>query len=295
MKLNNIPNDINVELLLSFFPPGTCKVSLGGLHKRNAYHDLVDIVETSDDTFELIVGRNSLYHILPEYMFHPFDRFEGLSEVSEAENFQKEFDAQKEETEKAKRFFAPLDLMLLLLRVRIREQLNVYADTDKIIIDMLGDRMSEKQKQNRFIRHFIPLLPHCKNIRGNKTALTMLLRKVFLDENLRIELKRTEYEFTDYVPRYRESLSSDLTSLYVGNVFNEHVTTYIIHFWSEMECNENFPKFLEEVEELRVFIQDYFIAIDETILFEIKKDEECLYLSDQNKYNYLNYNTNLSL
>lgn len=295
MKPNNIPKDINVELLLSYFPPGTCKVRLGGLHKRNAYHDLVDIVETSENTFELIVGRNSLYHVLPEYMFHPFDRYEGLLKASEAESFQKEFDTQKEETENAERFFAPLDLMLLLLRVKIREKLSVYADTNKVIIDMLGDRMSEKQKQNRFIRHFIPLLPHCKNIRGNKTALTILLRKVFLDENLWMESKQNEYEFTDPVPRYQDSLSDDIGSVYVGNVYNEHVTTYIIHFWSDKECNENFNKFLEEVEELRVFIQDYFIAIDETILFEIKKDEEYLCLSDQSKYNYLNYNTNLQL
>lgn len=289
----NIPQDINIELLLSYLPLGSCKVRFGGLHKRNTYHDLVEIAKNADDTLELTVGRNSLYHILPEYMFHPVDRFKEPQKTNDPELFQKEHDAQILETENARKFFAPLDLLLLLLRMNLRERLSVYTDTNKVLIDLIGDRLSEEQKQNRFIRQLIPLLPSCKNIRGNNTLLTFLLRKVLMDENLRIEPQSTKQKFSDKKPRYQERLSGKVGAIYLGDTFHEETTVYTIHYWSDDECNERFMQFLKEVEELRVFIQDYFIAVDDIIRFEIVKDEEPLVLSDQEKYYYLNYNTNL--
>lgn len=293
MTPRNIPQDINIELLLSYFPKGTFNVRMGGFHKRNTYHDLVELVENDDNRLELTVGRNSLYHILPEYMFHPIDRFGDVSKLSEQESFQKEHEAQEKEIEKAKKFFAPLDLLLLLLHVDTRERLVKYTNTNKVVIDMIGDQLTEKQKQNRFIRQFIPLLPSCRNIRGNRTILTLLLRKVFLNENLQIELRETDEKICDPNPRYQESLPGEVNSIYLGHVFDERVTTYTIHYWSEVECNENFLQFVDEMETLRAFIQDYFIAVDDLVRFEIVKDEESLCLSDQTKYNYLNYNTNL--
>ena len=226
-------------------------------------------------------------------MFHPIDRFDSLLKTSEQEAFQKEYDIQKKEVENALQFFAPLDSLLLLLRMEIRERLSVYTDTNKVIIDMIGDRLTEKQKSNRFIRQLLPILPSCRNIRGNRTLITILLRKIFLKEVLWIEAKNDHHEFTDLEPRYQDSLSGEVGALYLGNVYQEQVTTYTVHYWSEEDCDENFLKFIDEVEELRAFIQDYFISLDEIIRFEIVKDDEPLRLSDQDKYNYLNYNTNL--
>ena len=293
MSLKNIPQDLNIELLLSYLPEGSCKVHFGGLHKRNTYHDLTELSENEDNTFDLVIGRNSLYHILPEYMFHPIDRFENLPKLSEQEMFQKEYEAQTEEAENARRFFAPLDLMLLQLRMDLRDRLSIYTDSNKILIEMIGDQITEKQKQNRFIRQFIPLLPFCKNIRGNWTLLTILLRKIFIAENLRIDSTHSKHDFTDALPRYQEHVSGELGSLYVGNEYSEHVNTYTIHYWSESECTADFPKFLEELEELRGFIQDYFVALDDLIRFEIVNDDEPLILSGEDKYHYLNHNTNL--
>ena len=291
--MKNIPQDINAELLLSYLPKGSCKVHFGGLHKRNTYHDLVEFADNAEGTYELTLGRNSLYHVLPEYVFHPIDRFDSLLKTSEQEAFQKEYDIQKKEVENALQFFAPLDSLLLLLRMEIRERLSVYTDTNKVIIDMIGDRLTEKQKSNRFIRQLLPILPSCRNIRGNRTLITILLRKIFLKEDLWIEAKNDHHEFTDLEPRYQDSLSGEVGALYLGNVYQEQVTTYTVHYWSEEDCDENFLKFIDEVEELRAFIQDYFISLDEIIRFEIVKDDEPLRLSDQDKYNYLNYNTNL--
>ena len=59
MLPKNIPEDINVELLLSYFPEGTCKVALKGLHKRNTYNDIIDVEESREGLLLLGIGRNS--------------------------------------------------------------------------------------------------------------------------------------------------------------------------------------------------------------------------------------------
>ena len=289
----NIPQDINVELLLSYLSQDDIKVRFGGLHKRNTYHDLIELLNNTDDTLELTVGRNSLYHILPEYMFHPIDRFKDIPKTTDRELFQKEHEAQTQEAENAKKFFAPFDLLLLLLRRDLREQLNTYADSNKVLIDIIGDSLTEEQRQNRFIKQLIPLLPSCKNIRGNNTLLTFLLRKILMEENLRIEPRSIVQEFSDKKPRYQERLLGEVGALYLGDTYQEEATVYTIHYWSDDECTDHFHQFLKELEELRVFIQDYFVAVGDILRFEIVKDEEPTVLSTNEKYYYLNYNTNL--
>lgn len=293
MLPKNIPDDINIELLLSYFPEGSCKVSFSGMHKRNSYNDFMGIEELPDDTMLLSVGRSSLYNDLPELLFHPIDRFDDLPATEEKERFEEEYKAQQIEKEQAHRFFAPIDLMLLRLRLMVRERLNVYAETDKIMIDVLGDEITETQKQNRFIKKVIPFLPQCKSIRGNKTYLTLMLRKVLLEEGLTIHVGSQKHSFTDPHPRYNVQLGSDSDSLYLGNTYDDQAMTYTIHYWSEDDCDESFLQFVEELETFRKFIQDYFIAVDEILLFDISRDEEPLRLSDEMTYNYMNYNMNI--
>ena len=100
-----LPPDINVELLLSYYSEGDCRVALKGLHKRNTYGDIID-VEDKSGFMDVTVGRLSLYNSLPEFMFHPTDRFDNLPKYEEKERFQKEIDKQDEEIENA---FCPWD------------------------------------------------------------------------------------------------------------------------------------------------------------------------------------------
>ena len=293
MLPQNIPDDINIELLLSYWPEGSCKVSFAGMHRRNAYNDFMGLEELPDNTMLLSVGRSSLYNDLPELLFHPIDRFDNLPATEEKERFEEEYQAQQREAEQAHKFFAPIDLMLLHLRLMVRERLNVYAETDKIMIDVLGDEITEAQKQNRFIRNVIPFLPQCKLIRGNKTYLTMMLRKVLMEEGITISVYNQRHSFLEPHPRYNVQLGSDTDSVFLGDAYDDQVMTYSVHYWSEDECDENFMQFVEEMETFRQFVQDYFIAMDGILRFDISCDEEPLRLSDEMKHNYMNYNMNI--
>lgn len=282
-----LPDDINAETLLGYFPEGSYKVALCGSHKRNAYHDILK-VEEEDDELSFSLGRNSLYDSLPEYVFHPIDRFGD----NDRNQFLQEHSRQKEEEINSRKFFKPIDLMLFQLRLKVKKSLEKYVEENKIIIDIVGDRLTEEQKSNRFILKALAFLPSCKNMRGDVTVLTMLLRKIFMEEGLSIELKEKNERFIDDRPRYNESLGATLDSLYLGNEFDEKALVYNVFYWPSKECNDNFLNFIKEAEMFRQFIQDYFMSVEETLVFDFHDETSKTRLSDD-EYNYLSYNTNL--
>lgn len=293
MFLNNIPEDINIELLLSYFPEGTLKVAMRGLHKRNTYYDIIDTEERKDGTVIVGVGRNSLYNALPEFMFHPIDRFDNIPKVEEKERFADEYEKQEREIEQAYKFFAPIDMLLLRLKVDVRERLRFLSEDNKVLNDILGDRLTNEQLENRFISQALSFLPSCKHIRGNKTLLTLFLRKIFMEEGLKIKVHKEIREFVDAAPRYEESLDFSIDNGYVGNAYEDQIVVYDIDYWSDDNCDARFLQFLDDVELFRVFIQDYFMAIGELLQFNIGNDDVPLRISDEITYNYLNYNTNI--
>lgn len=268
-------------------------MALKGLHKRNSYNDIIDIEERKDGSLLFGIGRNSLYNSLPEFMFHSVDRFDNIPKSEEKERFAEEYQKQEQEKENAYKFFEPLDLLLLKLRVSIREKLNEYVEDNKVLIDIIGDNLTDEQKSNRFIKHSLMFIPACKNIRGDITLLTLMLRKIFMKEGLKIQKRRNVIRYTDSEPRYADGVDCLLGDSYVGNTFDEETTIYDIHYWSEDDCDENFLKFIDDIEQFRFFIQDYFIAIEETLHFNIFKDDVPMRLSDDIVFNYLNYNTNI--
>lgn len=288
-----LPNDINAELLLAYYPEGACKISFSGLHKRNTYNDIVDMEHLSDTAIHLTLSRNSLYNALPEYMFHPIDRFDNLPKAEEKERFEQEMEAQSEEIAHAYKFFAPLDILLFRLKAQVREKIEKNAKEDCVIQEILGDTLTTQQQNNRFIQQLLPFLPQCRLIRGNKTLLSLMLRKVFLQERLNIHLKKTVHWHHDEHPRYAESLDMNLGEGYVGRDYSDSVITYCIHYWDDHECGEKFFHFLDEIEELRLFIQDFFLSVEEELHFDISHDGAPLILDETDSSHYLNYNTNI--
>ena len=289
----SFPFDINAETMLGFFPEDGCRVSFRGLHKRNSYNDIVNIEKDHTDRLHVDIARFSLYNSLPEYMFHPIDRFDNHPQYEEKERFEEQLEAQQEEIAKAYRFFAPIDILLLRQRMHVKEQILPLAQQNRVMESIIGDNLTDEQLENRFIRQCIPFLPQCKNIRGNKTLLTFLLRKVFMEEGLRVEVHhKTELQH-DEQPRYEESLDLTLGDGFVGNEYEDMVTVYDISYWNDDECNERFLHFIDETEALRGFLQDWFLAVGEELRFNITQDELPLRLNDEVVYNYLNYNTNI--
>ena len=288
----NVPQDINVEVLLGFFPQDTFRVKFCGLHKRNAYNDILEI-EKEQEKFLLYLGRNSLYNSLPEFLFHSIDRFDNIPEREKKQRFSEEYAKQEKEKEQAYKFFSPIDTLLFQLRLEVRERLNKYVESNSVIHDILLDKLTAEQRGNRFIKRTIPYISSCKNIRGNRTLITLLLRKVLAEEGLKINVKSKQTESTDEKPRYGNTEGCKIGDVYVGNTYSESVITYSISYWSDEDCDEDFLPFVNDLEVFRQFVQDYFISVDSILVFDVSKDTSPLRVSDTTLYNYLNYNTNI--
>lgn len=288
----NVPQDINAEVFLGFFPQGTFRVKFCGLHKRNAYNDILEI-EKEQEKFLLHLGRNSLYNSLPEFLFHSIDRFDNIPEREKKQRFSEEYAKQEKEKEQAYKFFSPIDTLLFQLRLEVRERLNKYVESNTVIQDILLDKLTAEQRENRFIKRTTPYMSSCKTIRGNRTLITLLLRKVLAEEGLKINVKSKQTEFTDEEPRYGNSEGCEIGDVYVGNTYSESVITYSISYWSDEDCNEDFLPLVNDLEVFRQFVQDYFISVDSILVFDVSKDTSPLRISDTTLYNYLNYNTNI--
>lgn len=296
--LKNIPEDINAELLFSCLPEGQLRVEFEGTHKRNAYHDIIGLEQDGiDKPITLHLGRASLYNALPEMLFHLVDRFDELDE----KKYEEELKAQNDEKEYAKKFFAPIDLLLFKLRLSVRGKIQEYLESDKLLVDIIiNDELTEKEKQNRFVQKALPFLPLCRYIRGDETLITLMLRKILEDKH--IEINRHGYEdrkerrrFYDETPRYPGAVGDSLNAFYLGDSYVDDVLVYDIHYWHDEECNDQFMGFLKEMEVFRKFLQDYFLAVGAELRFDISTDSDglCLFDETQSRYQYLNYNTNL--
>lgn len=288
----NVPQDINAEVLLGFFPQNTFRVKFCGLHKRNAYNDILEI-EKEQEKFLLHLGRNSLYNSLPEFLFHSIDRFDNIPEREKKQRFSEEYAKQEKEKEQAYKFFSPIDTLLFQLRLEVRERLNKYVESNTVIQDIVLDKLTAEQRKNRFIKRTTPYISSCKTIRGNRTLITLLLRKVLAEEGLKINVKSKQTEFTNEEPRYGNSEGCEIGDVYVGNTYSESVITYSISYWSDEDCDEDFLPFVNDLEVFRQFVQDYFISVDSILVFDVSKDTSPLRISDTTLYNYLNYNTNI--
>ena len=289
-----LPDDINIEDILSYLPKESYRVSVNGLHKRNSYKDIINYEETPDGKTEFHVGRNGLYNSLPEYMFHPINRFDNIPERERKERFAEEYAKQELEKENAHKFFTPIDVLLLDLKTKVKEKINQLSSDNIFIQNIIGDTLTEKEKSNRFIQRTIPFLPNCKRIRGNKTLITFMLRKVLFEEGLSLNKENILSEIHDKEPQYKSKIEDfQLNSMYLGNEFSENIMTFTINNWSDEECSEHLNIFLEELETYRLFIKDYFFSIEDELCFHINSDYPTLRLADDIKYNYLNNNTNL--
>lgn len=292
VKPENVPQDINAEVFLGFYPKDLFSVNFCGLHMRNVYKDILDI-EQNKDKMLLHLNRSSLYNSLPEYLFHSIDRFDNIPEREKKQKFSEEYTKQEKEKEQAYRFFSPIDTFLFQVRLQIRELLNKYAESNIIIQNILLDRLTREQRENRFIKKTIPFISSCKTIRGNRTLITLLLRKIFIDEGIAVNIKRKQTEFTDKAPRYGDSEGYKLGDVFAGNTYSDSVITYSVSYWSDDECNKDFLKFIDELEIYRHFFQDYFMSVDSILEFNIYKNVNSLRISDTTVYNYLNFNTNI--
>lgn len=295
MNLSQLPEDLNAEVLLNSDIGHHLLVKHDGTHHRNVSHDIAGIEMSADgSTPTLLLGRSSLYHTLPESMFHAVDRFDGLDDGRDSDAFAHAYAQQQREQEQALELFAPIDALLLQLRLDVRRVIDRYAHENTVLQSIIGDNLSAEQRNNRYIRQLLCYLPHCSNIRGNKTLITLMLRKLMRSEGLRLEVGHQRTCCHDDEPRYHYTLDGLLENCYAGNDYDHNQAVWSMHYWDPSLCDARFLDTLAELEVLRQWVQDWFLAVGQVLRLDVyDPDSPAVRLSDNECYNYLNYNVYL--
>lgn len=293
--IKHLPADINAELLLTHDCGRKVQVRLDSTHNRNAVGDVASIAPTHDGGLLLHLTRSSLYDALPEQMFHSIDSFSALNESTDDDAFAKAVERQKRERENALQFFAPFDVLLLKLKTDVRQLIEKHVVHGNIVLqEIIGDCLTEEQRNNRFIKALLPFLPDCRHIRGNRTLLTLMLRKVLLDEYIKIDVTATVLNYHDSNPRYCYRLGDCLGDCFAGNDYASTAIVYSLHYWNDEMCDEHFLETMRELDEMRLFIQDWFLGLGQQLRFDVWTDNvAAMRLGDTEYLNYMGYNTSI--
>lgn len=290
-----IPDDIRAEILNNYLGNHKKDISFVGNHKRNAYEDISSISKEYE-TIKIDVSRQGLYDILPEALFHPIDRFDNIPSNEYKERFAEEVEQEKIEEANARAFFSLYDKFIFELSSIVSKLKQVDYNDNETLSKIICDSLPAEYKSNRFIERTMEFSPLCKSIRGNRTKVTLMLRKILAEEGLKLAPQNTSQSYTDVNPKYGcQILSEDdvNTEVFLGNTFEENVLLYDIQYWNDQYCNESFLEFVNEIKVFEDFLNDYFVGIETSIHFNLSAHTLPVRLSDEMCHNYLNYNTNI--
>ena len=173
-----------------------------GMNSRACSRDVLDvsieyrpITSSIEELFTLHLARNSIYHQLPEFLFHPISiSSPGMSNREIVAAIQNNRKIENETIH----FFSPFDTEIFKDKVRISERyLNLFAEPGKnvilqrIVSGILGKRLTLSAYERYKLFLFL-----CKNSLY-KENLPELEKLLYIVMGLRITLKYTYHYITD--------------------------------------------------------------------------------------------------
>lgn len=299
----NIDADIAVGVIDRNIKPLTEVVSsigtsfdFSGTHERTAKGDALSVNVTSTakrNTIKYQLKRDSLYHILPEYLFHPLDRYADTD--GDKEVFLEKRAAQKKIEAEAKEYFYPYDKILNDLRIGFQNHLNdKILDKEAFIVDFIVDN-EHVNKENTFIKACLPNVMLLRANRGSASLLSLALKMTFGNG-----LRSFESRFVEYPVRIDSDfchicLDGTINDLFCGEKFMEWIEILSIKYQTRISSSEEIKTITKSIEEFRLFFKRWFLNDNQMIEIEFGDYDRKPIISDNvaDGFLYLNYNTQL--
>lgn len=267
-----------------------------GMHERTAKGDeLVTTVTstTKRNTIKYQLKRDSIYHILPEYLFHPLDRYAGTEGDKEA--FLEKRTAQKKIEEEAKEYFYPFDKVLNDLRIKYQTYLNdSILNNERFIIDfIIGDDAVDKN--NPFIRACLPYLLYLRGSRGSDALLTLALKMTFGAQMTGYAVRLMERPVDIDAGSCHMSLDGCIDDLFCGNQYVDWTEVITIGYQTSIASSEDIDRINKELTDFMHFFRRRFLSDSQDIEITFGDYRKIPVLSDNSADGplFLNYNTQL--
>lgn len=270
------------------------RFNLKGWHERTSSGDeLVLAVRRKQRYTELRfqLKRDSLYHILPEYLFHPLDRYAGSE--GDQEEFEKRYQEQKETEKKALAYFLPYDTIFQQLRIRFQDYLDTHILTnDRFLADFLTEGY-DLPNENDYIRSAYPFIPWMRRYRGNFQVLRIVLM-LALGRDTSVKPCRQLTQKTPISPACHTTLDGTLSDLYCGNAYDEEMYILQVTLNRPILSATQIAGETNLLDQFRDFFQTWFLAVEQTLRIEFGDwlHPPVLASGPRNEL-FLNYNTQL--
>ena len=306
MKLSkpNIPKELDADVAMSVIIPYTNSISdnelsynyeFNGVSERTALGDNLSITirnrQNSTSSVKFSLKRDSLYHILPEYLFHPLDHYLGAD--GNTEEFDKRYKEQEEQKDKALTYFRPFDQHFQQLRTAYQQWLNdnVFSG-NQFLADFITNGY-DVNLNNPFIKTVYPCIPWLRDYRGNDDMIKTALGYAFIgNATINKEYKEVDIPISENIPsQIRESSGN----LYCGDTFKSLVCIWEVFYQTEIETERHLKLIKMQIKEFEEFFSSWFLSLEDELIIEFgdKLATPNLTESKDTKGVFLNYSTQL--
>ena len=267
-----------------------------GVHERTAKGDNLQIsasTSTKRHQLKYSLKRDSLYHILPEYLFHPLDRYTDTD--GDKAEFVKRRKAQKEIETDALEYFYPFDKSLQFLRTSFQQKLNNEIINNKLfIVDFITEGY-EINKNNQFIRGAYPCILWLRNNRGVSKLLEVAIKYAFRDMLNSYTTISEEVSSQIDSDMCHITLDGEIDNLFCGPRYFYLEETIFVEYQTEIISENQIDRLKAEITEFEKFFKAWFLTENQTInvKFGDYEKQPIMNVGTSNDDLFLGYNTQL--
>ncbi len=263
----HLRSDALLSMLIQLgFPAENIDVNFNG-DFRKRYTSGLESIEVDGQFAHLILNENSIYDQLPEGLFH---QSKGNAHNQSANSYIEEHKRYKQEAKAARKFFNPLDQILLLAKADAR------LKKESVLQDLMEDETAflaklwrlESYSNNKYLSAFLPFLYNIEMYKARPNEIANCMAQLL---NCKVVWQRNYVRIAE-VPSEPEELllgfntcleADDSESMLQWNfVFSEIELAQIDDFFS----NKDTAKILQ-------LIERFFIPIDVLINYEFEIPE----------------------
>lgn len=266
-----------------------------GVHERTAMGDDVSVAlkqSKKSARYSYSLKRDSLYHILPEYLFHPLDWYNDCD--NDQDKFEEKYAAQQAKVEHALKYFSTFDREFQNLRSQFQDALNNEILPNELFVVKFMTENYSVNLGNRFIKAVYPCLNWLRQYRGHNEAVVTMLRYAFGNE---VEITQRWEEISTRLSQHCHwSLDETVDDLFCGETYMDYVFVTRVKYQTETKSNPHIAQITAELSEFREFFQEWVLGVEQLLVIEFGDWEKSPQMAPQNQLEgglHLNYNTQL--
>lgn len=266
-----------------------------GVSERTALGDSLSInIKTKQNGTHGIAfsfNRDSLYHILPEFLFHPLDRY--LGPDVDNEEFVRRHKEQEEQEENAILYFSQFDEQYQKLRISFQEWLNTYVFNGNSFIADYLTADCHFNRQNPYIRAVYPCIPWLRDYRGSEDMIKTALKYAF--EGNAVVKRIWKDEDMPLSGSVHYSIDGSMDDLFCGATFKTGGYLWHVKYQTVIKSASDLASLKVLISEFSSFFQDWFLSVEESLLVEFGDWTAAPDLSSEQTETgvFLNYSTQL--